>query len=713
MPDSAPHNVVSMQGELERYPRGRTLAELPAFDCRVPLETRLETVVEQLQNSPELPGVVLMGRDVSAGVLTRETILEYLSKPFGQELFLRRPVATLLDSTSKAVLELSSRCEVHEAAWRALRRPTDQVFDPILVTSPSDPPRLLDVHTLLLSQTRLLAEANETIQKQRDLAEAANVAKSQFLANMSHEIRTPLTAVLGFAEVLLEAETDLDESRKCARIILRNGDHLLHVINDILDLSKIEAGRLEVERILLEPLPLLTDVVTVAAVRARAKSLLLQIEFAGPVPRRIISDPTRLRQVLLNLLGNAVKFTDRGGVTLRVSWHENGDDESWIRFDVIDTGIGMTDEQTARLFQPFTQADASMARRFGGTGLGLSISRQLARMLGGDVTVTSAPGRGSTFSLTVAAGAVPADDLLPDPQAAWQYVHNGDARSLPEESQLQARILLADDGPDNQLLIASTLRKWGADVTVCDNGRAARDLALAAAATQTPFDCVLMDMQMPEMDGYEATRTLRLRGYTWPIVALTANAMESDRQMCLEAGCDDYATKPINRRQLAAQIRRLTGAASRSQRSGIRSPSEIGGRTPVAGGRDSPLRGAQPEDFDAGVATERAAGDAALARDLAHLFLSHEPGWVQQLHDALRRNDLKTVRRTAHTIKSSADTLGCDPLKTTALALELQAEVGDLPRLQQLTAGVQDHLERVRPLLEQFARSDAESCRAR
>jgi PAS domain S-box-containing protein len=381
-------------------------------------------------------------------------------------------------------------------------------------------------------------------------AEAASRAKSEFLANMSHEIRTPMTAILGFADILLGSPSQ-EEIAESAKVIKRNGEHLLDIINDILDLSKIESGKHELAKIICSPAQIVADVVSTMKIRAEAKGLALTYDIRDDVPNRILTDPARLRGILVNLIGNAVKFTEIGSVRVVVHSLFYGR-EPRVRFNVVDTGIGMSAEQIGRLFQPFSQADGSVNRRFGGTGLGLAISKRLAALLGGDITVRSVPGEGSTFSLTITAGSIdttaPVQHVAPETDAA---VHA--AGELP---RLYCRVLLVEDGPDNQRLISHMLRKAGANVTVAENGRVAVDAALKARQIGTPFDVVLMDMQMPIMDGYEATRALRNAGYSEPIIALTAHAMREDRQKCLDVGCDAYVSKPIDRASLLQTVAR-------------------------------------------------------------------------------------------------------------------------------------------------------------
>jgi Amt family ammonium transporter len=364
---------------------------------------------------------------------------------------------------------------------------------------------------------------------------------------MSHEIRTPMTAVLGYADVLL-ANLDDPDSVKAAKTIKRNGEFLLEIINGILDLSKIEAGKLAIERIRCSPSQIVCDVVVLMRVRAEAKGLPITIEYAGEIPETIISDPTRLRQILLNLVGNAVKFSDHGEIRLRTQLVRTLGSGPALRFDVIDQGIGMTAEQLARLFRPFTQADASTARRFGGTGLGLTISKRLAEMLGGTICVTSTPGQGSTFSVTVDTGPLEGVRMLRllDDTSSLERV----STPLVGARALDCRVLLADDCPDNLDLVAYVLRASGATVMVADNGAMAVELALAKRDDGKPFDVIVMDMQMPILDGYDATRQLRASGYAGPIIALTAHAMPDELERALAVGCNAYATKPIDGRLL-------------------------------------------------------------------------------------------------------------------------------------------------------------------
>jgi len=399
-----------------------------------------------------------------------------------------------------------------------------------------------------------LESSNRALEEFNHLAESATRAKSDFLANMSHEIRTPMTAILGYADLILE-ENFGRATQGHIEVIKRNGEHLLGLINDILDLSKIEAGKMQIEPIRCSPCELLAEVALLMRVRADAKGLKLETEVVGPLPETVLTDPLRLRQVLVNLVGNAIKFTNRGEV--RVAAHLGGHGGSpRLHFDVTDTGIGMNPSQIERLFKPFSQVDNSLTRKFSGTGLGLCISKRLTEALGGDIVVHSEPGKGSAFSVIIDPGPLDGIRMLQGSPGAASQPQSIAATAAAEKVVLGGRILLAEDGPDNQRLISFVLRKAGIEVTVVENGWLAVEQASAALEHGQPFDIILMDIQMPVMDGYTATRQLREQGYTGAILALTAHAMEGDGDKCRVVGCDDYATKPIDRQKFLATVAR-------------------------------------------------------------------------------------------------------------------------------------------------------------
>ena len=398
--------------------------------------------------------------------------------------------------------------------------------------------------------------AEEALRTAKQKAEAANTAKSAFLANMSHEIRTPMTAILGFTDVLLEGLVDCAcasrEVIDAASTIKRNGEHLLELINGILDLSKIEAGKFKVTQVTCSPCEIVAEVASLMQVRATERGVPLRVRYEGPMPATMRTDPLRLRQILINILGNAFKFTETGSVTLTARLHAV---RELIEFDVLDTGLGMTRKQANTLFKPFTQVDDTSTRQFGGTGLGLTISRRLARLLGGDVRIAhTKPDEGSLFRITVATGSLDNVAMMEQPGLATVLSRGSDESAEAAVSLAGCRVLLAEDGPDNQRLVCHILHKAGADVVVVENGRLAVDAVLQAEDQGKPFNVVLMDMQMPIMDGYTATSVLREHGHCGRIIALTANAMEQDRSKCLAVGCDDYATKPVNKNKLLATI---------------------------------------------------------------------------------------------------------------------------------------------------------------
>ncbi len=401
---------------------------------------------------------------------------------------------------------------------------------------------------------RAFRDLTHALEKALVDADASSRSKGEFLANMSHEIRTPLAAILGYVELLEsdeEIRADKQELDSALTTVRTNAHHLMTIINDILDMSKVEAGRMSFEKLEFSLVDLVVEVADLLGPRARGKEIQLEVKYASRVPTQITTDPTRLRQILLNLVGNAIKFTEVGGVILEISCTT---DPAQLKIRVEDTGIGMTEAELESItrFEPFTQADSSTTRRYGGTGLGLKISKALVHLLGGNLEVTSEYGRGSVFTFTIDAGDLSQREFVnpdrvrrSDPRSANTRVP-ADRKSQAAAPLEAARILLVEDAPDNQRLISHFLRRAGAEVEIVVNGQLAIDAVSARAKDALP-QLILMDMQMPIRDGYSATQALRELGFNHPIIALTAHAMSGDRNRCLACGCDDFVTKPINR----------------------------------------------------------------------------------------------------------------------------------------------------------------------
>jgi PAS domain S-box-containing protein len=380
-------------------------------------------------------------------------------------------------------------------------------------------------------------------------AELANEAKTHFLANMSHEIRTPLNAIMGFTELLTDPGPSMEEKMKNVAVVRRNCHQLLKIVNEILDISKVEAGELEIEKVETKIDELLNEVKALLRVQAGKKGI--ELKFAPPedVPDRVLTDSTRLRQILLNIVGNALKFTQQGSVSVTTKFVRKANAQSMVTFVVSDTGVGIDHQSAQKIFQPFSQADTSTTRLFGGTGLGLALARRLARALGGDVQLMkSAPGQGSTFAVSVAV------EVLDQQQwarldAASETQAEPPRPTIDTSALKGKRILLVEDAEDNQFLIQQFLSRTGAIVEIANNGNEGVDKAL-----NNEYEVVLMDIQMPFKDGYQATSELRSKGYQKPIIALTAHALVEEREKCLRTGCTSHLTKPINRQQLIESL---------------------------------------------------------------------------------------------------------------------------------------------------------------
>lgn len=559
--------------------------------------------------------------------------------------------------------------------WRTLEHAAWVIFEDFYLLNAIRQSRheMIDI---AISQARL-EDSHERVEEEvhrqteelvaaKDTAESANRAKSAFLANMSHEIRTPMTAIMGYSETLLEPDQSVSDRQDALQVIRRSARHLLEVINDVLDISKIEAGKMSVERIPTDLPQIIADVVSLMRPCAVAKGLGFQLTFGETIPRTIQSDPLRVKQVLMNILSNALKFTERGEIRLRVT-NEIRNGAMSVTLEVADTGVGLNKEQIGRLFQPFTQADESTTRRFGGTGLGLTISKRLVELLGGTLSVDSLPNVGSAFRITLDGGPSEGVEMVHQMTEALLIVP---AREAPAKRiTLKGRILVAEDGIENQHLISLHLRKAGAEVVIAENGRIAVDMV-----TSKHFDLVLMDMQMPELDGYAATSELRIRGYTLPIVALTAHAMAEDRAKCMAAGCTDYLTKPIEKQTLLTAVASYLPQSTVSDQTAASEPHTA---RPVVGG----------------VLKSTFAHDADMEEPIQE-FVSRLPRRVASLNSHMNQCDLPRLREELHQIKGAGGGYGFNPISR--LAADAERSVKQEDPIEKIHSDVNSLIELVR-----------------
>ena len=638
-------------GELELfYPifeRGREV-------CVVYLKANMREFYEQARDHAAMI-ITLTLCSLGVAVLFASMMQSLISRPILQLSAAARTISTNDDYTIR--VETDSRDELGEL-YESFNRMVEKIQ-----TSQSELKQARDeMEDRVEQRTQQLQTEiiqRESIQQElvnaKEAAEAASESKSRFLANMSHEIRTPLNGILGFTDYVLVHDRSLTEQDRgnYLKTIKRSGECLLMLINDILDLSKIESGQMDFECVDFSPHGVIADVISFLRPKAREKNLHLEYRWDGGVPATIKSDSLRFRQLLVNLVGNAIKFTEKGSVNVVARVNQTS---RKLTVEVTDTGIGIPIETQPRLFNPFTQGDSSVTRRFGGTGLGLSICKNIVDGLGGKISLTSELGRGSTFRFEIDTGAlesvsmssIPLEDIVFEEPTVRRV---GTLRSK--------RILVADDGETNRKLIQLLLSQSGAEVEMVENG-----LEAVVAARNSQFDLILLDMQMPVMDGYFAAQHLREEGFKNPIVALTAHAMRGDEERCIQMGCSEYLTKPIRRDLLLRRVAELVGVT-------------------------------ESDEFEVAEACPSNEGGAFVSElpieipqfaELVCEFIDRAHDKVTEMNRAFQSNDHEQLRKLAHWMKGSGGMAGFPILTESARELEFSTQSNDWKAIEQKLA---------------------------
>jgi len=531
-------------------------------------------------------------------------------------------------------------------------------------------------------------------------AEMANMAKSQFLANMSHEIRTPMNAIIGFSDMLGDGQLT-EEQHKSVDIIRDSCQSLLNLVNDILDLSKIEVGKLDVERIECSLGQVLNSVESMIQPKAKEKGIELTVFIDGTLPAKIQTDPIRLNQCLLNLINNAIKFTEQGHVHVKVSL-EVTDNRPSIQFDVEDTGIGIPKDKQLSIFSSFTQADGSTSRKYGGTGLGLTITKQLAELLGGELTLTSEEGKGSIFSLVIPAGV----DVSKQPPLDYQQTvgYRQKTSATPLAGMFSGNLLIVEDVEASQILMKSLLTRMGLEVTLARDGKEAVDLTLSHS-----FDLILMDIHMPKMSGYEATQAIRQQNNKTPIVALTANAMKGDDQKCIDAGCNDYLTKPIDRKQLHETLMKYLPAkqivlnpASDANPACVPEPEQVDFEPISSEAISNEVSGV---DCGEGIINWRQLldrwGDREFIKDAMPTYLANTREHLDKLFEAVKSGDCESIASHSHALKGAARNFGAEELSDVARQMEQAGRNHDIELVTQVFNDLKIEAEKVLTILSQ------------